>query len=132
MPDGLELQGVEISRLLQRVEQKIHESRSGTVSVDDAFEIALALEGSEIREIYDLCLTLAPQPFSEVLSNLSAASDRNHLGGVASMIQAFSSNQRLYEEAAKLKTQQAERSASSGSGDIAGRSKRMKREDQRV
>jgi putative tricarboxylic transport membrane protein len=119
VPDGLELQGVEISRLLQRVEQGIRESRSGTVGLDDAFEIALALETSEIHEIYALCLTLAPRPFSEVLSNLSAASDRNHLGGVASMIRAFSSNQRLHEEAAKLKAQQAERSVSSGSGDIA-------------
>jgi hypothetical protein len=116
VPDGLDRKGSDISRLLQRVERGIQESRSGTISLDDAFEITLALERSEIQEAYDLCLTLAPQPFSEVLSNLSAASGGHHLKGFASMIRTFSSNQRLSDEVTKLETQQEEHPVSVSRG----------------
>jgi rubrerythrin len=102
----------EISRLLQRVEDGIEKSRSGPLSLDEAFEIALSLERSEVQQLYDSCLALPPQPFADVIANLASAAEGDHLEKFASVIQAFSSDRRLLDGAMQLKAQQEKHSVS--------------------
>jgi hypothetical protein len=99
-------------RLLERVEQGIEKSRAGTLTVDEAFDIALSIERSEIQQLYASCLALPPRPFADVILNLSRAAEGKHLEHFAGIISAFSSDPHLLAEAAQLRAEQEERSRS--------------------